>query len=292
VKLVSLIDLLLDTPPRKVYQALLKRILAKDSLTEFNDTQPCIFVLSTGRVGSMTLAALLNYTDNLISWHEPKPILYPASKAAYQSLSDIHTDAWNKVFMCLRKERFDNSLKLGRGYVETSPQATFLAPVIAKAISNVKFIYLVRHPAAVIRSGMRRNWYAGHQADENRITPRLDSDLYGQWQEMTQFQKNAWLWAETNRWILEFLVTIPDNRKFTLHSEDLYLGQLPALSALFEFCGSTMPCSKKIEKVLSLKMNNQKIGEYPEFEKWSPEELKQLQLIIGNLANRLGYELF
>jgi len=282
---------LLDTPLRRIYQDLSKQVLQKEVLTEFNDAYPCVFVLSTGRVGSMTLAALLKYAGNVFSFHEPKPILYPASKAAYQSMQDINMDTWAKIFVSLRGEQLDNSLKLGKGYVETSPQATFLAPVIAKVVKNVKFIHLVRHPTEVIRSGMRRGWYSGHPADGSRVTPLPDSSFYGQWEKMTKFQKNAWLWAETNSWIMKFLETIPDSKKLTLDSKDLYSGQLPALMSLFDFCSSVIPSSRQRESVLSLKMNHQKNGYFPMPGEWSTEEFRQLWLLTGDVASRLGYEL-
>jgi hypothetical protein len=289
--IMNLLDIVLDTPPRMVYQSLLKRLLAKKSLTEFNSKHPCVFVLSTGRVGSMTLASLLNYSDNLIALHEPKPVLYSISKAAYQSQTSCDENIWNKVFMCLRDEQIDNSLRLGKGYVETSPQATFLAPIIAKAIQNVKFIHLIRNPADVIRSGLRRDWYSGHPADENRITPRADSKFHNQWHEMTLFQKNSWLWSETNRWILEFIMTLPPNRVHTLHSEDLYLGKLTTLEPLFDFCGSEIPTPRQIDKVLSRKLNIQNTGYYPLLKDWSSEDIKMLNDLTGDIAKKMGCRL-
>ena len=286
-EIVSLIDIILDTPPRQLYRSLYKRITKRERLIEFSDDKPCVFVMSTGRVGSMTLASLLERSDNLIALHEPKPSLYPISKAIYQQDTDINI--WDQVFMSLRQSQFDNSLELGRGYVETSPQSTFLAPVIASAIPNVRFIHLVRNPADVIRSGMRRGWYDGHPADKNRIVPRADSDFYSRWLEMTSFQKNAWLWNETNRWILDFLISIPNDRQFTLYSEELYSGDISSLQSLFEFCSSSLPRSNDINKLLSRNMNKQKVGEFPEPDKWQANELEQLEFLTGDTARSLGY---
>ena len=44
--------------PWEVVSRLYKKISAYSPLTAFDDTHPCVFVLSTGRVGTKTLASL------------------------------------------------------------------------------------------------------------------------------------------------------------------------------------------------------------------------------------------
>jgi len=182
-------------------------------------------------------------------------------------------------------------LNSGYGYIETSPQATFLAPAIAASISNVKFIHLVRHPVDVVRSGMRRGWYAGHPGDITRITPREGSMEANRWDKMTPIQKNIWLWAETNRWILDFTKTLPAEDTLLLQSEKIFAGDDATLRTLFEFCSNQMPPQQKIQRILGRQLNRQDSGVFPSFADWSPDSLDDLHLFAGDVASTLGYSL-
>lgn len=249
-----------------------------------------VFVLSTGRVGSMTLARLLELTPNIRVLHEPSPKLFMLSKANYHN--NLEALEFSKsIFWTVREELINEALKIGQGYVETSPQATFFAPVIQKAIPSVKFIHLVRHPADIVISGMRRNWFGGHPSDKTRITPRDNSKFYHDWSNMSQFKKNAWLWTETNDWILNFLKTVPNNQQLMVTAEDLYNRNFDSIKAVFNFVGADIPSEKKVNRVLSKKHNQQTKGDFPSFTNWTPEMIDELRMISGDLASALGYEI-
>ena len=177
--------------------------LQRPDLSKFSRQNPCVFVLSTGRVGSKTLASLLSQSDNLLTFHEPKPKLFSLSCCAYKyrhilNLKDtIVCDIFKTSFLTARDNLLSRAVYLSRGYVETSPQGTFLAPIIHQLIPNSKFIHLIRDPKDVIRSGMRRGWYQGHAYDFCRIQPSLKVDKE-KWETYNAFQKNSWLWVETN----------------------------------------------------------------------------------------------
>lgn len=182
----------------------------------------------------------------------------------------------------------NQALSSGQGYVETSPQGTFLAPVIQQSIPSVKFIHLVRHPADVVISGMRRNWFGGHPSDGTRITPH---NFVRDWNSVSQLEKNAWLWTETNGWILDFLKTMPENQKITLRAEDVYNENFDVIKNIFGFLGAEMPNENNVKKVLSKKFNQQTKGNFPLLENWTPEMLEQLRAISGDLAKTLGYDI-
>ena len=254
----------------------------------FDEKRPCVFVLSTGRVGTMTLARLLRLASNIYVLHEPNPSLYKLSKANYQY--DFGAlEFSDSIFWAVRENLIKGALKLGCGYVETSPQGTFFAPAIFKAIPSVKFIHLVRHPADIVISGMRRNWFGGHPGDKTRISPKIGSAYYDIWNGLSQFEKNAWLWTETNQWILSFLESVPDNQYITVHAEDLYKKDRSSIDNVFRFVGAEIPTEKRIQEVLSKKYNNQTSGDFPPFSDWSPDMTKQLRQMSGDLANTLGY---
>ncbi len=287
---MRVLDSLIHTSPSDLYCLVYRRLFKKIALSSFDDLHPCVFVLSTGRVGTMSLARLLKLANNIYATHEPYPKLYKLSKACYQVSNEL-SELSESVFWSVREDIIKKSLNMGRGYIETSPQGTFLAPIILRSIPSVRFIHLIRHPADVVTSGMRRNWYGGHHADSTRITPATDSKFHYSWSESSQFEKNAWLWMETNRWILEFLSSVPDRQKITIRAESLYSISIDEINKVFKFVGADMPLKKSILKVMSKKYNQQTKGSHPRFKDWSPREIEQLRRISGELASSLGYEI-
>jgi hypothetical protein len=294
--LISALDKLLDSSPRESFRYIRTKVLPPEHLHEFSDEHPCVFVLSTGRTGSKTLAMLFASARNVYAYHEPKPKLYGLSKLMYENSDEIRNDPvkqeiMKQAFLTARQDKFEYSLASGRGYVETSPQTTFSAPVILQAVPQAKFIHLVRDPRDVVRSGMRRKWYAGHQADQTRILPRADSDTGQHWKDFDAFQKCLWLWNETNVWINDFFSTVDINKKLQVRSEDLFDGHEEALHKLFAFIGAPMPSKRKIMRTLVRKHNVQRSGEFMEASKWSKEMLSKLEEIVGKTAVELGYEI-
>lgn len=251
-----------------------------------------VFTLSTGRVGTETLAALFELTGEFFTYHEPTPKLYKLSKMAYESESDsLAKKILTHAFLTAREELLEYSLTCGRGYIETSPQVTFLAPMILEALPNARFIHLIRDPHDVIRSGMRRKWFDGHPYDKTRITPKSASPEFQKWSQYTPFQKNIWLWSETNMWIADFLQQLPDSQKFLLHSEELFSLDENTVKRLFNFIGAPVPPTSKQRRILSKKLNAQMTGEFPSASIWTEAMNSDLMTIAGDTAQSFGYRL-
>ena len=293
-------SLILDRTPRQIFRYLERRYLkignfSEVSLSNFSDKKPCVFVLSTGRVGSQTLASLLNLSSNVVAFHEPNPKLYKLSCCAYRYRKAISDDAsvrnvFRAAFETARESLLLDALQSRRGYVETSPQGTFLASVISQLVPNSRFIHLVRDPRAVISSGMRRKWYEGNPYDQTRIEPNT-SEMQHAWKTYSSFQKNVWLWAETNNMIVDFLDRLPSSRKMLIHSEDIFSGNQKVTKEIFSFIGSKLPSEKRINKILAKKLNAQKSGSFVKPEEWDEEMHAVLCEAAKNIAMKLGYDL-
>jgi len=283
---------LLDQSPRQAWRFLARKLLFRKPLKTFDEEHPCVFVLSTGRTGTETIAALFTLSGNVISLHEPSPKLYEMSRLAYEYPAEPSTRTLLAAsFRSLRSELLNTSLAYGLGYVESSPQVTFLAPAILEAFPMCLFIHLMRDPRDVVRSGMRRKWYAGHPGDATRIVPGPGSEHAKRWNEYSPFQKNLWLWAETNRWILEFTSGLSPERGLLVRSEDVFSGDEKTLHDLYQFIGSPLPHSRKISRLLGRKLNAQVAGDFPPAALWSAGQKNDLFNIAGGMAKRLGYEL-
>jgi len=287
------INTVFDLSARQLFYHLKQKFSSHLALKNFSAQHPCVFVMSTGRVGTKTLSALFRLAKNTYAYHEPRPKLYGLSKLAYKhSESWLESrEVWQEAFTAVRADLLNFSLVSQKGYIETSPQVTFLSPIILASIPSVRFIHLVRNPRFVVRSGMRRKWYEGHPADHTRIIPHLESEAGQKWKTYTAFQKNIWLWKETNRWIVEFLSTVPDKQQLTLHSEDIFAAKKESIDKLFNFVSAPTPSSKKVLGILNKVLNAQKNGHFPEPNQWNEEMEIELRKNAGQTAKYLGYNL-
>jgi len=250
----------------------------------------CIFVLSTGRVGTKTLAALAGLSNNIVALHEPTPKLYGLSSLYYRgNMEAVNDEIFAEAFLTARRERFRYVLSLGKGYVETSPQVTFLAHAIRIAVPQARFIHVVRDPRNFVRSGMRRGWYSNHPMDNTRLKPLSQSKDYKYWKRWENVEKISWLWKETNTWINRFMQSLPIEQRLLLHSEKIFLNERDEIKKLFDFLNSPVPDEKKIKKILSKRINAQTTGNFEEVSEWSDELHAKINNIAGESAQQFGY---
>ena len=127
--------------------------------------------------------------------------------------------------------------------------------------------------------------------DSTRIVPPADSPYFEAWRTWSPFEKNIWLWKETNEWIRRFLVGLPPERVRTFQSENMFDYHPETLSGFFEFLGVATPPEKRIKKILARSMNAQTTGTFPTPDKWSEKMLASVEHILGDSAHHLGYRL-
>ena len=290
-----MISNLIDLSLRQLSWLIRRRIMNQPPLSQFSDAHPCVFALSTGRAGTRTLAVLLSSSTDTLSYHEPKPLLYGLSQLSYlynnKSFSQSCFDFKKEAFLLARKSLLDCALSCRKGYVETSPQATFLAPIIHSVIPEAKFVHIIRDPRDFIRSGMRRRWYIEHPMDETRIRPRYDSKLNDEWLNWSPFRKIIWLWQETNLWIDKFINTLEHEKRLFLHAEEIFEPQIHGIEKLYHFLNSNVPSNKKIKSILSKKINAQTSGDFPKFDDWTNDMYIELIKNAGETAKYFGYRI-
>jgi hypothetical protein len=174
-----------------------------------------VFVLSTGRVGTMLLTRLFELEKGLNIEHEALPEMLYTGKLAYADPSNI--EFTKGAFMAGRYEAIRDCQLQNLRYVETNNRLTFFAPAMAALFPNAKFIHLLRHPDSFVSSGIQRNWYTGKTiTDEGRIAPAKNSGIE------RQQDKIAWLWNATNSFIEDFKEGAGKDRTLTVRSEDLF----------------------------------------------------------------------
>ena len=279
-KLLRYIETVLTCPPLFSYQyfrsRLFTRKIAWDSMT------PCVFVLSTGRCGTQTLAALLGLSKRTLSLHSPWPRLGQLSRLAYEQGVLDEGEAFIEAFLIARKNLIQASAIAGKIYTETGPYNTFLAPVIRLALPKTRFIHLVRNPIHVVASAMQRKWYVDNTDDFTRIRPRSVSTIA--WDQFNILQKNAWLWAETNRWIMDYCDTLPPEQYLRLHAEDIFAGKADTVDQLFSFMSIPNPSQNRIRRVLQNRLNASDESVVP-----SDDTAEIIWSVTYEVALKLGY---
>lgn len=271
-----------ETLVRKLKEKLRRETQTKLDRTEIRPT----FCLSTGRVGSKTLSSLGSLRLHSASQHEPTPKLFGLGRAAYEGRS-VSSLLLAAVECCRESQiqRFADSQGL---YIETSPHITFLAPALKALYPHAKFVHVIRNPFSVIRSGMRRGWYDGHAYDRWRISP-IAGEVRERWKTMHPFEKNVWLWSETNHWIVEFLSRLPQSDHMVLKSEDMFDGRESSIESFFDFVGVEPPPISKINSHLAQKSNSQLTGQFPKAGDWSTEQLNILADYGGRIMTQFNY---
>ena len=253
----------------------------------------CVFVLSTGRVGTDTLTHLLDLARDVDAVHEPGPLFLEEGKRAYQDapLSAGQRRAFTDAYAESRMFALVRASVGHRVYAECSNRLTFLAPLLAEALPRARFIHLYRHPADVVRSGMRRGWYQGHGWDPVRITPRPDDPWAGAWPGWGPFEKNCWSWSATNQFCLEEGTRgLSDERLWRLSTESLFGSDGSVVAErLLAWLGVSVPPRSEIVRVLTTRYNAQESGSFPRWEDWSPDQRATLVRICGKTAEALGY---
>ena len=253
-----------------------------------------VFFLSTGRTGTKFFTSLMQFDKNIFVQHTSKNDLIEQGKVVYESYAaeNVDIDTINRlsaqVFLAARERVLYESYLHGRQFIETNNRITFFAHAIKKWMPGAKFVHLVRNPGAFIRSGVRREWYSGKTPhDIGRITPTSNSPHYNLWKKMDAIQKNAWLWNETNQFIEDFLVTMPQEDYFQFNFDRL---NEKKIEDLLSFLNINID-HKIIRKKIGVPVNSQKQGSFPLYSNWKEEDKKKVVDICGALAQTYGYDL-
>ncbi|MEM8486126.1 MAG: sulfotransferase [Bacteroidota bacterium] len=257
------------------------------------DNMQCVFMLSTGRTGTQTMANVLKLSAKVLAEHEPRPRLVKSSFDAYMDVgSEDWMTRWTDFVLAVRDDFVLEANAKGQVYVESNNRLTYVAPAVAAAFPASKFIFSHRDPYQVIQSGMRRGAYAGPNMAWNfaRIRPRAGEPFADSWETMAPLAKEAWRWARINQISIDFIETLPAGRGMELPARRLFGGSTEMIREIFDFIGVPCPDMADIQRVMGKKMNAQAHFNGLSFE-WTAADYKLVRPYIASVAEALGYEL-
>lgn len=233
------------------------------------------FGIGSGRVGSMALANALNCEAECNCLHEGKfrdmetvgeqllPFLTLQNRIAYEKPSEASMLV-HQYRNQMREIAVNRELKyFGDIAYNNAPFVTALH----KYYPDAKFIFQFRDCLSFVRSCTAVDTVdetpVGWPPDDKplskveryialgRIQPRATSEESALWDRWSFVKKNIWLWAETNRIILEALSEIPKSLVYNMRSEDFRVDPLGSYCNLRKFLGIANPLPSGIRRCLA-----------------------------------------
>ncbi len=270
------------------------------------------FGASAGRSGTMTLANLLNAEDRVVCLHEGKirrleesgeqwlPFLTLQNLEAYR-----HPDRAVEIFRRMRSKivalaEEHDLVALGDIAYNNSP----FVGAIPEVFPQARLMVLIRDGRDFVRSA-----YTGDQEDPTpvgwpkdrplskleqyialgRLRPAGSSAEDSPWHRLTPLEKNAWLWAETNRIIFDNLSRWPEDRVLVLRLEDFVADPLATYAQVRRFLRLPGPMPEAAPRLIEKKINHRSHYVLPPWKEWSPEMTSAFWDQAGEMMQRLGY---
>jgi len=187
-----------------------------------------IFVASSGRSGSHSIAQWLDCSDDVRGRHESRLQLVKWSTEYAEGVASREKTLARLEDLFLDGTVYDPDLV----YVESDQKTYNLLPLLAEVLPQAKFVWLIRAGHAVVSSIVGRGWYArqpsnfqNHNVDwwwENwRVQGGRTNPPVEDWSLMTQFEKCAWYWSHANETIEAAVDELQPDKVLRIRLEDI-----------------------------------------------------------------------
>ncbi|GAK55291.1 hypothetical protein U27_02123 [Candidatus Vecturithrix granuli] len=181
-----------------------------------------LFIISTGRSGSQSIAQMLNQHPEILCKHESYPELIRISTEFAHRIKSWETIK-HELLQLFEISPINKVSIVG----ESDQKLGNLIPILNEIFPDCKFIWLLRKGTDVVASTFARGWfseYEQHICDLQTqdigyqwILHRLKGNLCGamsatEWDCLSDFEKNCWYWTYWNTVIYDNLHLIDQNR--------------------------------------------------------------------------------
>lgn len=266
------------------------------------------FGTSTGRSGTMLLANLLNSEPGVTCLHEGKfrhreePGEQVLEFLTLENLHAYHSRHAAEEIFRRKRERIEPTGLLG-------DLAYNYAPFV-RAIPNVypeaKLIVMFRNGIEFVRSVVTDEdpdptpvgWKASRPTSRverfialGRLRPAPEDPLSAEWPTLSVVAKNAWLWAETNRLILDGADAWQPSQVLIVRFEDL-IGDLDgAYGKVRTFLGITSDLTAVTRALMRAPINRRSKKVLPEWRDWTDDQKTEFERFAGSVMVQLGYSI-
>lgn len=223
---------------KSLYGGISGQKILKDQIKSFLiaplEAQKVVFVLSTGRAGSQTIAKMFKADSAVSAFHETFYYLINRMSVEYLAGKITRDKVKQKLILYFKNASF---IKPDTLYLESDQMFSPFIQILEEIFDTPKYIWLIRHPKTFMHSATSRGWFAEGRPDFReekvlidpqksvsfmRITGDLTEDYTeSDWQHLDQRKKVLWYWKYWNGLIKDGLDEIPDDRKLFLQLEKL-----------------------------------------------------------------------
>jgi hypothetical protein len=273
-----------------------------------------VFGVGAGRCGTMTLANLLNSEPDCFCLHEGKirvgmavgeqylPFLTLENYRAY-----LHPEEAEEI---LREKRRDMPGLLQKRQCAVLGDVAYNYAPFIETIPNVfpaaKLVVLLRDGRDFVRSVYTNErpdptpvgWLDGDvtltpvekYVALGRLRPRPGSADAGLWPKMSPVAKNAWLWSETYRLILDGLAGWDTDNVRILRFEVFFADLETNYAQLRKWLGLSGPVAPETQEVLGAKKINSRHSRIlPHWTEWTEQTTQDFMAFAGETMQRTGY---
>jgi hypothetical protein len=256
------------------------------------------FIVSSGRTGTKFMADFFaaNFND-VTSTHEPAPDFFAIGTKKFiekrppQRTQQSIFNARAAVIEIAKTTRCSH-------YIESNPNLVYILSDIDVVFPESKFVYIVRDPADTVRSMFSKSpdnsgvalFYAATDKRRRLTAKDLEDDpWHSQWHTFNRFQRICWYWQFANEQAIKFCLDNP--RCLTVKYEDIFgSNSVNTLDQITHFLGlqSQQKGTFSKESTRERKNTNPEVL-LEKIDKWSQEQKRQFNNILGNTRNKLGY---
>lgn len=236
-----------------------------------------LFVLSTGRSGSVTLSRVLNQFPGIEAFHEKPPALVSEARAYLKK--DLLRDELVRLLRATRKASSDHLW-----YAESNQKLSFMIDALREAFPEARYVWLIRNGLDVVSSWAHRKNYWPHENKGIWSANRIRGDEAGamssaEWQGLSPFAKCCWYWAWTNKKIETDLKATGAKWK-PLRLEDLR----SEINDLASFVGVNL------DRAVQIPTSNMSKGRVAGWHYWDGAQRAQFRHFCSDLMDRFYEE--
>lgn len=169
-----------------------------------------------------------------------------------------------------------------RNFINSSNLYIHFADALSAIYKEARFIFIVRNGKDFARSAISRNW---HNYRSFGIVPPEGSHYYSQWDQMSPFERAAWIWTYRNGIALKRLAGVADHKKMTVRLEDCCRDSV--LDELEQFTGR-----KILDRKWAQKQRYNTNGSFTVLlqSQWSEKIHAEFDKIAGTMMRFFKYE--
>lgn len=246
----------------RITAALAKAFLWRRS----RNLEKVVFVATTGRTGTMTLARLFDALDGVVAYHEPFPIM---NGRVLASASDGEAEYCARAYRTMKSVHIRRLAAGARYYVEANHLfiKTFADHALDEFGSKMGVIHLVRDPVEVANSMYQLEWsdvgtfqgdywWLDFRAPTNIIDIREDLEDGARFGD--PFSRSLWYWYEVEARVRAWRAAHPsvpvvDIRTNQLSDPEAVVIMLRALGIEYDRKQVEQVCGQRFHRKLRLK---------------------------------------